>query len=83
MEDSGTAYFSYPTSTKSTVIMDKVNGNCMEKVEPAPSSEEMLILPPKDSIVFLTTSKPTPRPEISEICYAVEKPLAIINWNTS
>ena len=41
--------------------------------------ESIDTLPPRDSIVFLTTSSPTPRPETSEILSAVENPEAKIN----
>lgn len=59
--------------------MDKVNGSCMENMDPCPTFESMDTDPPNDSIVFLTTSRPTPRPETSEILSAVENPEAKIS----
>src|SRR5699024_11472100 len=66
IEDRGNAYFSFSISTSIMEIIDKVKGNCIEKVVPSPYFDSIDILPPNDSIVFFTTSKPTPRPEISE-----------------
>ena len=54
--------------------MDKVSGNCTEKIEPFPNSESIEIEPPNELIVLVTTSKPTPRPETSETFSAVENP---------
>lgn len=48
-------------------------------MDPTFSVDSIEILPPKDSIVVLTTSRPTPRPEISETTSAVENPEAKIN----
>src|SRR5699024_6052042 len=79
IEDRGNAYFSFSISTSIMEIIDKVKGNCIEKVVPSPYFDSIDILPPNDSIVFFTTSKPTPRPEISETSSAVENPLDNIN----
>ena len=42
--------------------------------DPFPSTESTDTFPPNVSIVLLTTSKPTPRPDTLEIASAVEKP---------
>ena len=42
------------------------------KVEPSPSTDLTDTSPPSASILLLTTSRPTPRPEISVICLAIE-----------
>ena len=60
-------------------MIDNVKGNWIEKIEPTFSVESIEILPPSDSMVVFTTSRPTPRPEISEIVSAVEK---VSGWVT-
>ena len=57
-----------PSSTAS------VSGRLMVKVEPWPGFEVIEMRPPSAWIERLTTSMPTPRPEMSEILSAVEKP---------
>ena len=57
-----------PSSTAS------VSGRLMVKVEPLPGREEMVMRPPSAWMERLTTSMPTPRPEMSETLSAVEKP---------
>ena len=49
-----------PSSTAS------VSGRLIEKVEPCPGFEVMEMRPPKAWIERLTTSMPTPRPEIAD-----------------
>ena len=63
-------------------MIDNVNGNCIENRDPFPSTESTDTSPPKISIVFLTTSRPTPRPETLEMVSAVENPDAKINSYT-
>ena len=58
-----------------TEIIDKVKGNWIINCVPTFSFELTETVPPNDSIVLLTTSSPTPRPDISETFSAVEKPL--------
>ena len=48
-------------------------GSCV-KVEPSPGREVIEMRPPSAWIERLTTSMPTPRPEMSETVAAVEKP---------
>ncbi|CRZ41267.1 Uncharacterised protein [Vibrio cholerae] len=50
----------------------------MVKRLPRPNSESTSICPPSSSMLRLTTSIPTPRPEMSETCSAVENPGAKI-----
>ena len=57
-----------PSSTAS------VSGRLMVKVEPRPGREAMEMRPPSAWIERLTTSMPTPRPEMLETVSAVEKP---------
>ncbi|EKD83147.1 MAG: hypothetical protein ACD_39C00859G0001 [uncultured bacterium] len=55
-------------------IMARVRGSLIRKEEPLPSSEMISTLPPRLSMLALTTSMPTPRPESSETCSAVDRP---------
>jgi len=55
-------------------MMAVVSGKTSVKREPWPGVDWMRTLPRNDSILRLTTSMPTPRPEISVTCLAVEKP---------
>ena len=52
----------------------RVSGRLIEKVEPWPGREAIVMRPPSAWIERLTTSMPTPRPEMLEIACAVEKP---------
>ena len=52
--------FHFQVQQASTEIIDSVKGSWIEKVEPAPSVELIVIVPPRDSIVDFTTSNPTP-----------------------
>ena len=58
--------------------MANVKGTLIFITVPLPNSESISIEPFNDVIPVLTTSIPTPRPEISEICSLVEKPGAKI-----
>ncbi|MNN73539.1 hypothetical protein D3C81_1896640 [compost metagenome] len=57
-------------------MIDKVSGSCTENLVPLPGLDSTATTPPRDSILVLTTSRPTPRPEMSEILSAVLKPEA-------
>src|SRR5690625_4616743 len=74
MEESGTAYVSCWTCTNNVERMDSVSGSWIENLLPFPCSEVMEISPPSDSILLLTTSNPTPRPDTSDISSVVLKP---------
>ena len=50
---------------------------------PQPRRERTSMQPCKASLLFLTTSRPTPRPEMSVTWSAVEKPGAKINCQMS
>ena len=57
-----------PSSTAS------VSGRLIENVDPNPGRDEIEIRPPNAWIERLTTSMPTPLPEMFETVVAVEKP---------
>ena len=67
-------YVSLPTRTVIPSMMAKVNGSLSVKTVPLPSAVLMLTAPPSPSILRLTTSIPTPRPETSVTFSAVENP---------
>ena len=54
--------------------MASVSGNVIVVVVPLPSSLFSSTLPPSSLMFRRTTSMPTPRPERSVVCSAVEKP---------
>ena len=54
-------------------MIARVRGRRTVNVVPLPSSVETDTSPPSCSMPDLTTSRPTPRPEISVICFAIEK----------
>jgi hypothetical protein len=58
----------------------EVTENNIVKVEPFPAVELISTLPFNFSIEVLTTSSPTPLPDISLITSAVEKPAAMIRF---
>ena len=61
----------------------RVSGRLMENFEPLPGSEVMEMRPPRAWIERLTTSMPTPRPEMSDTTSAVEKPSRMIAFSKS
>ena len=63
-----------PTATDWPSTMASVSGSVMMKREPLPSVERTSIVPPSSLTFRRTTSMPTPRPETSVVCSAVEKP---------
>ena len=67
------AYFSSPTTTISAWMIASVRGRRMVQVLPSPSLDFTSTSPLKDSILDFTTSSPTPRPDTSVTCFAVEK----------
>ena len=64
-------------------MMASVNGSRTRTVMPWPSAESISTVPPSAVMFFFTTSMPTPRPETSVTCSAVEKPGAKIRPQTS
>ena len=54
-------------------MIASVNGSRTVKVVPSPSFVLTSTSPPSCSILDFTTSRPTPRPEISVIFFAIEK----------
>ena len=72
-----------PTLTFIPSIIARVSGIFIVKVDPFPSSLEMLMAPPTDSRFFFTTSIPTPLPENSVTLLLVEKPGSMIKPNAS
>ena len=52
----------------------RVSGRLIVKVDPRPGATMIVMRPPSAWIERLTTSMPTPRPEMSETTEAVEKP---------
>ena len=61
---SGIAYFSSPTITSNACIIASVSGNLIINAEPLSFSVLTSTVPLSDSILVLTTSNPTPRPDI-------------------
>ena len=78
MDPSEIAYFSPPTSTMSAWMIASVNGSRMVHVLPTPILLFTSTSPLSASILDLTTSSPTPLPDISDTCFAVENPA----WNS-
>ena len=72
------AYFSPPTTTISAWIIARVRGSRMVQVLPSPHLDFTSTSPLKDSILDLTTSRPTPLPETSVTFSEVENP----GWNS-
>src|SRR5262249_20074527 len=66
-----------------TIGVRRVVGRERTKRVPRPRRERTSMWPCKPSMLFLTTSRPTPRPEISVTWSAVEKPGAKINCQMS
>ena len=64
-------------------MMASVNGMRSEISEPSPGTVETSMAPRSASMVFLTTSMPTPRPERLVTACAVEKPGWKISCSTS
>ncbi len=70
----GIAKRSLAHSTISAETMARVSGILMTKVVPLPAAERISTVPPIFSMLVLTTSMPTPRPETLVTLAAVEKP---------
>jgi len=66
-------------STSSAAMMASVSGRRICATVPWPCSEVMTTSPPSSRIVVRTASMPTPRPEMSLVTSAVEKP----GWKSS
>ena len=71
---SGTTSVCSATVTTMPSSTASVSGRLMVKVEPLPGREVIERRPPSAWIERLTTSMPTPRPEMLETSEAVEKP---------
>ena len=54
-------------------MIASVSGSLIINALPSPSFVLTSISPPSDSIFVLTTSRPTPLPDTSVTCFAVEK----------
>ena len=74
MAVSGTTRVCSATVTTMPSSTASVSGRLSVKVEPLPGREEIEMRPPSAWIERLTTSMPTPRPEMLETVAAVEKP---------
>ncbi len=72
-----------PTRISNPSMIASVSGRRRATVVPPPGSVAMSIVPRRLSIVFLTTSMPTPRPDSAEIVAAVEKPGANRNGRSA
>src|SRR3546814_19106460 len=70
---------SSPTATDMPSRIASVSGRRIVTRVPAPSRDASSTLPPSAWMFFLTTSMPTPRPDTSVTCAAVEKPGAKIS----
>ncbi len=77
--DCGMAKRSPADSTKSAGTIASVSGILIVSVVPLPNTDFRSIEPPIWSILVLTTSMPTPRPETLVTAAAVEKPEAKTN----
>ncbi len=71
---SGNAYGSPPISASSVRTTDNVSGSCIWKRAPRPCSELTRIVPRTCFNMLCTTSRPTPRPEISVTSCFIVKP---------
>ena len=74
----GTAKVSPAERTMTTRARARVSGRRIEKVVPLPGSERASIDPLSSRTMARTTSRPTPRPEISLTCARVLKPASKI-----
>ena len=63
-----------PARTTSAWMIASVIGSMIRNVVPSPTVVTMSIVPFSSWMFFFTTSRPTPRPEISLTALAVEKP---------
>ena len=63
--------------------MASVSGMRSRQTVPMPASDSTSIVPPMASMLVLTTSMPTPRPETLVTAAAVEKPGRKISWRMS
>src|SRR5216684_1031440 len=71
---SGTPYSSPPTCTRSRFAMLTERGSSTTKVVPFPGTLRIDTLPPSDSNLLCTASRPTPRPDTSVASSRVETP---------
>ena len=78
----GIAKRSSPALTISAATIASVSGILIVKLVPRPRSEAMSTAPPMSSMLVLTTSMPTPRPDTEVIAFAVEKPGWKMNFAT-
>ena len=74
MRSIGTANGRPSTSTSSADMIASVSGRRICATVPCPCSEVIKTSPPSSRIVVRTASMPTPRPEMSLVTSAVEKP---------
>ena len=74
MRSSGIANGRPSASTISAAMIASVSGRRIWALVPLPCSEVMMTSPPSPRIAARTASMPTPRPEMSLVTSAVEKP---------
>lgn len=74
---------SLPTFTDMPSRIASVSGSTIFVVVPAPWRDMISTWPPIDWMLRFTTSMPTPRPEMSVTCSAVEKPGMKMSCQTS
>src|ERR1700686_4689469 len=76
---SGMAYSRFSTRNNRALMMASVRGSFRQNVVPWPACVKTSTVPFSRCITLCTTSRPTPRPEISVISWAVLNP----GWKTS
>ena len=79
----GTPKTSWSTSIIITRCTDIDSGSEMVTLVPRPGSLETAMVPPVRRTMVRTTSMPTPRPERSETCSAVDSPASMISCSAS
>ena len=80
MNPNDIASVSSPIFTSRACIIWSVSGSLITKVDPLPSSLYKSTVPPSAAILVLTTSIPTPLPEISVTTSLVLNPCAKIKF---
>ena len=83
MEERGIANVSLPKRTMRDLTIASVIGRVRVKTVPFPGSVETSTNPPREASINLTTSSPTPRPEVSDTVSLVLKPASNMNSRIS
>ena len=81
--ETGTAYTSPAARHRKARVTVTAGGRSISKVVPAPRRERIDSRPPSFCTRVRTTSMPTPRPEMSVVRTAVERPGMVISINAS